>query len=295
MRFLEETVERLPEGTDADPQQTIGVERVLQRAAFHALSSEQKVMDSADVLVAIYREDAAQALFFLKEEKITRLDVLNFISHGIRKEGAEESDDAREAPTNPGMADEDEPGGPAKNPLEAYTTNLNEQAAEGNIDPLIGRATELERTIQVLCRRRKNNPLYVGETGVGKTAIAEGLALAIFEKKVPDALANAVIFSLDMGSLLAGTKFRGQFEERLKAVLKALATHDDAILFIDENSHHRRRRGDQRRLDGRLEPAQASARQRQAALHRLDHLPGIQGQLRTRPRTVAPLSEDRRA
>ncbi len=234
MKFLEETVERLPEGVDAEPQQTIGVERVLQRAAFHALSSEQKVMDSADVLVAMFREDSSQALFFLKEERIGRLDVLNFISHGIRKESADDADGSEPASGAPGVESDDEPEGPAKNPLEAYTTNLNLQAAEGAIDPLIGRANELERTIQVLCRRRKNNPLYVGETGVGKTAIAEGLALAIFEKKVPAVLQGSTIFSLDLGALLAGTKFRGQFEERLKAVLKALQTHEDAILFIDE-------------------------------------------------------------
>jgi ATP-dependent Clp protease ATP-binding subunit ClpA len=233
LRFLEETVERLPEGVEAEPQQTIGVERVLQRAAFHALSSEQKVMDSADVLVALFREDSSQALFFLKEEKIGRLDVLNFISHGIRKEAAED-DGERETSAPGGEVGDDEAEGPAKNPLEAYTTNLNQQAADGNIDPLIGRTSELERTIQVLCRRRKNNPLYVGETGVGKTAIAEGLALAIHEGKVPAALKGATLFALDLGALLAGTKFRGQFEERLKAVLKALQQHDDSIMFIDE-------------------------------------------------------------
>ncbi|MBK7863132.1 MAG: ATP-dependent Clp protease ATP-binding subunit ClpA [Archangiaceae bacterium] len=234
LRFLEETVERLPEGVEAEPQQTIGVERVLQRAAFHALSSEQKVMDSADVLVALFREDSSQALFFLKEEKIGRLDVLNFISHGIRKEAAEDDGSEREGAAPPGIEGDEEGEGPAKNPLEAYTSNLNQQAADGNIDPLIGRTSELERTIQVLCRRRKNNPLYVGETGVGKTAIAEGLALAIHEGKVPGALKGATIFSLDLGALLAGTKFRGQFEERLKAVLKALQQHEDAIMFIDE-------------------------------------------------------------
>ena len=231
--FLEEAVERLPEGVTAEPQQTIAIERVLQRAAFHALSAEQKVMDSADVLVAIYREDSSQALHFLKEEGVTRLDVLNFISHGIAKDGSA----ADEGPTREGAgggAEDDEAPGPAKNPLEAYTTHLNAEAAEGHIDPLIGRANELERTIQVLCRRRKNNPLYVGETGVGKTAIAEGLALAIHEGNIPEPLKNAQIYSLDMGALLAGTKFRGQFEERLKAVLKALQNHDDAILFIDE-------------------------------------------------------------
>ena len=231
--FLEEAVERLPEGVTAEPQQTIAIERVLQRAAFHALSAEQKTMDSADVLVAIYREDSSQALHFLKEEGVTRLDVLNFISHGIGKDGGSpgEAGPAREGV---GGGDDEEGPSAAKNPLEAYTTHLNEEAKQGHIDPLIGRALELERTIQVLCRRRKNNPLFVGETGVGKTAIAEGLALAIHEGNIPEPLKGAQIYSLDMGSLLAGTKFRGQFEERLKAVLKALQSHEDAILFIDE-------------------------------------------------------------
>ena len=229
--FLDETVERLPEGSEAEPQQTIGVERVLQRAAFHALSAEQKVMDSADVLIALFRETDSQALFFLKEEGITRYDLLNYVSHGIKKEsdgeGAGAHGDEREGVGSMG-ADDDEGAPAAKNPLEAYCTDLNAEAAKGHIDPLIGRKNELERTVQVLCRRRKNNPLYVGDAGVGKTAIAEGLALAIHEKKVPLPLQNAKIFSLDMGALLAGTKFRGQFEERLKAVLKALLQHEDA-------------------------------------------------------------------
>jgi len=234
--FLEETVERLADGVDAEPQQTIGVERVLQRAAFHALSAEQKVMDSADVLIALFREVDSQALFFLKEEGITRYDLLNYVSHGIKKEGdGEGGGGGGEEREGAGMGTDDEEGAPAaKNPLEAYCTELTTEASKGHIDPLIGRKNELERTVQVLCRRRKNNPLYVGDAGVGKTAIAEGLALAIHEKKVPSALANAKVFSLDMGALLAGTKFRGQFEERLKAVLKALQSHDDAILFIDE-------------------------------------------------------------
>jgi ATP-dependent Clp protease ATP-binding subunit ClpA len=233
--FLKESVERLPEDVEADPQQTIGVERVLQRAAFHALSAEQKIMDSADVLVALFREVDSQALFFLKEEGVTRYDLLNYISHGVRKDGDGESDatDGEGAGSSAAGTEEDD-APPAKNPLQSYCTNLNAEAEAGHIDPLIGRTLELERTIQVLCRRRKNNPLYVGEAGVGKTAIAEGLALSIFEKKVPDALKGATVFSLDMGALLAGTKFRGQFEERLKAVLKALQSHEDAVLFIDE-------------------------------------------------------------
>src|SRR6266849_6641424 len=216
-QFLEETVERLPAGVEAEPQQTMGVERVLQRAAIHALSAEQKVIDGGDVLAAMFREDESHALYLLQQEGLTRLDVLNFISHGVPKEGSKEDG-----------------GGPQRDPLEAYTTNLNLEAKQGHIDPLIGRALELERTIHVLCRRRKNNPLYVGETGVGKTAIAEGLALKIHEGKVPDLLKDAVIYALDMGALLAGTKFRGQFEERLKGVLKALHKQRNAILFIDE-------------------------------------------------------------
>ncbi len=233
--FLEETVERLPEGVEAEPQQTIGVERVLHRAAMHALSADQKLIDGGDILVALFREEESHALYLLQQEGVTRLDLLNYISHGISKDESGEGE-GESAPRGsvPAGDDEEGEGSPRKSPLEAYTTNLNEEAKQGRIDPLIGREQELERTIQVLCRRRKNNPLYVGETGVGKTAIAEGLALHIHEGKVPEALKNAVIFSLDMGALLAGTKFRGQFEERLKGVLKALQEHPDAILFIDE-------------------------------------------------------------
>ncbi|KFE64282.1 ATP-dependent Clp protease ATP-binding subunit ClpA [Hyalangium minutum] len=230
--FLEETVERLPEDADAEPQQTIGVERVLHRAAMHALSAEQKVIDGGDILVAMFREEESHALYVLQQEGVTRLDLLNYISHGVSKDGSpsEGGGEPRNVP-----AGEDEDGESSKkSPLEAYTTELNKEAAAGRIDPLIGREKELERTIQVLCRRRKNNPLYVGETGVGKTAIAEGLALHIHEGKVPEVLKGATVYSLDMGALLAGTKFRGQFEERLKGVLKELQEHPNAILFIDE-------------------------------------------------------------
>ena len=229
-RFLDKTVEKLPADSDAEPQQTIGVERVLQRAAFHAVSAAQKIMDGGDVLVAIFREEESQALHLLKEEGVARLDVLNYLSHGITKEEAQSA----QIPNGGGHGDDGESAARVQNPLEAYTTHLNREAEAGHIDPLIGRELELERTIQVLCRRRKNNPLYVGETGVGKTAIAEGLALRIFEGKVPEALRGAVVYSLDMGALLAGTKFRGQFEERLKGVVKALQDIPDAILFIDE-------------------------------------------------------------
>jgi ATP-dependent Clp protease ATP-binding subunit ClpA len=226
--FLKETVEKLPEGVSAEPQQTIGIERVLQRAHIHALSADQKVIQGGDVLVAMFREDESHALYLLQQEGITRLDLLNYLSHGITKTG-DGDEDADGQPSGP-----EEEGAPVKDPLKSFAVNLMVEAEEGRIDPLIGRQRELERTLQVLCRRRKNNPIYVGDSGVGKTAIAEGLALRIHEGKVPDALKGAVIFSLDMGAVLAGTKFRGQFEERLKGVLKALQKHPNAILFIDE-------------------------------------------------------------
>jgi ATP-dependent Clp protease ATP-binding subunit ClpA len=229
--FLQETMEQLPEDVERDPQQTIGVERVFQRAAIHALSAEQKTIDGGDVLVALFREDDSYALYLLKEEGVSRMDILNYVSHGVTKEaGDEDGEGEAEQPAG----DELEGEGPGKDPLAAYTTHLNAEAAAGRIDPLIGRESELARTVQVLCRRRKNNPLYVGEPGVGKTAIAEGLALHIHEKKVPEALSAATVYLLDMGALLAGTKFRGQFEERLKAVLKALQKIPGAVLFIDE-------------------------------------------------------------
>src|SRR5262249_55310080 len=162
-----------------------------------------------------FREDESHALYLLQQEGVARLDVLNYISHGVSKENPSEGLEH----------DEDEGGSSQRDPLQAFTTNLNQEAKEGHIDPLIGRFPELERTIHVLCRRRKNNPLYVGETGVGKTAIAEGLALKIHEGQVPEALKDATVYALDMGALLAGTKFRGQFEERLKGVLRALNKH----------------------------------------------------------------------
>ncbi|WP_338863948.1 ATP-dependent Clp protease ATP-binding subunit ClpA [Myxococcus stipitatus] len=233
--FLEETVERLPEGVEAEPQQTIGVERVLHRAAMHALSADQKLIDGGDVLVALFREEESHALYVLQQEGVSRLDLLNYISHGISKDGEGDEGESESAEGGAVPAGDDDDGeSPRKSPLEAYTVQLNIEAKEGRIDPLIGRDKELERTIQVLSRRRKNNPLYVGEAGVGKTAIAEGLALHIHEGRVPEPLKNAVVYSLDMGALLAGTKFRGQFEERLKGVLKALQEQKDAILFIDE-------------------------------------------------------------
>ena len=230
--FIEEHLEVLPAGVDFEPQQTLAVERVLQRAAIHAISSEMKTIDGGNVLVQIFKESDSYAVWILAEEGVKQLDLKQFVSHGIGPDGM--SDGALSFPEGSSDSEDDEDGDSAKDPLEAFTTDLVAEAEAGRIDPLIGRALELERTVQVLCRRRKNNPVFVGESGVGKTAIAEGLALHIHEKKVPEVLAGARIYALDMGALLAGTKFRGQFEERLKGVMKRVQELDDAILFIDE-------------------------------------------------------------
>jgi len=227
--FLEVAAVRVPGDDAVEPQQTMAVERVLQRAAIHAISSEMKLIDGANVLIQIYKEDDSQAVYFLQEEGISPFDLKQFIAHGVAKEGT--GDEGHSGPRGDG---DEEESGAEKDPLEQFTTELVAEAAAGRIDPLVGRDLEIERTIQVLCRRRKNNPVYVGEPGVGKTAIAEGLALRIHEKTVPEVLANATIYALDMGALLAGTKYRGQFEERLKGVVKALEKIEGAILMVDE-------------------------------------------------------------
>ena len=233
--FLDRSMERLPEDVDLQVQQTLGVRRVLQRAAIHVVSSDQDVIKGTAVLVQMWNEEESYAVYLLEREGLTQFDLKRFVSHGIVPEGQSSSgkSDERES-TKEEEAEADEDGEPRRDPLEAYTTELVAEAAEGNIDPLIGRQAELERTMQVLCRRRKNNPIYVGESGVGKTAIAEGLALAIHEERVPEVLKDARVYSLDMGALLAGTKFRGQFEERLKGVINKLQQQPHAILFIDE-------------------------------------------------------------
>ncbi len=212
---------------EVDTQPTLGFQRVIQRAILHVQSSGKKEVTGANVLVAIYGEKDSHAVYFLHQQDVSRLDVVNFISHGIRKvpQGAPAKEEG-----DPDGEQEQGSGGA----LESFAQNLNAQAVAGKIDPLVGRDNELERVIQILCRRRKNNPLLVGEAGVGKTAIAEGLARRIVEGKVPDILAKCQVYSLDMGSLLAGTKYRGDFEQRLKAVLKQLADNPNSILFIDE-------------------------------------------------------------
>jgi ATP-dependent Clp protease ATP-binding subunit ClpA len=217
------------------PRQTRAVQRVLHLAIMHVNSSGKASADVGDVLVAIHRESQSYASYFLQKQDITRLDLLNYISHGIAKVPVEEEEG--EGPEYEGLEDEEEEGEqtrPEQNPLNLYTQNLTLQAAENRIDPLIGRENEINRTLQILCRRRKNNPIYVGDPGVGKTAVAEGLALQIFKGDIPEILEGTEVFALDIGALLAGTKFRGDFEQRIKAVLKALEKRPGSILFIDE-------------------------------------------------------------
>ncbi len=230
--FIDEHTPRVESEEEIDTQPTLGFQRVIQRAILHVQSSGKKEVTGANVLVAIFGEKDSHAVYFLQRQKISRLDVVNFISHGIAKTpqpGAAQPNRAESEQSDP-----DQESGSAGGALESYTQNLNQQALVGKIDPLIGREKEVERVIQTLCRRRKNNPLLVGEAGVGKTAIAEGLARRIVEDRVPDVLKGMQVFSLDMGALLAGTKYRGDFEQRLKAVLKQLLDNQSAILFIDE-------------------------------------------------------------
>ena len=233
--FIKDNTPQVAGADDVDTQPTLGFQRVIQRAIMHVQStgSGKKEVTGANVLVAIFGEKDSHAVYYLHQQGVTRLDVVNFIAHGIKKNDPPES--AAKANENPV---ENEEGSGEKNekasPLEQFTVNLNQLAKDGKIDPLIGREYEVERVIQILCRRRKNNPLLVGEAGVGKTAIAEGLAWRITQGDVPEILAEAIVYSLDMGALLAGTKYRGDFEQRLKGVLKALKDKPNAVLFIDE-------------------------------------------------------------
>ncbi|QYR52148.1 ATP-dependent Clp protease ATP-binding subunit ClpA [Lysobacter soyae] len=227
---IQNSVDVMPAGDDSrDSKPTLGFQRVLQRAVYHVQSSGRQEVTGANVLVAIFGEKDSHAVYLLAQQGVTRLDVVNYISHGMSKQDEQSQEGGGESGEGEGSG---EPG--ERDPLGEFATNLNQAATEGRIDPLVGRMDEVERTIQVLCRRRKNNPLYVGEAGVGKTAIAEGLAKRIVDGEVPDVLKDAIIFSLDLGSLVAGTKYRGDFEKRLKAVLSALKKVPNSILFIDE-------------------------------------------------------------
>lgn len=227
--FIAQTTPLLPENDSRDTQPTLSFQRVLQRAVFHVQSSGRNEVSGANVLVAIFSEQESQAAYLLRKHDVSRLDVVNYISHGTIK--GEESSSEQDISSN-SVQSEEQPV--PEDHMDNFTTNLNQQAKKGNIDPLVGRQAELERTIQVLCRRRKNNPLLVGESGVGKTAIAEGLAWRIEQDDVPDVMKGCTIFSLDIGSLLAGTKYRGDFEKRFKALLKMLEKDPKSILFIDE-------------------------------------------------------------
>ncbi|WP_338848261.1 ATP-dependent Clp protease ATP-binding subunit ClpA [Massilia sp. W12] len=230
--FIGDNTPTVPGVGEVDTQPTLGFQRVIQRAIMHVQSASngKKEVTGANVLVAIFGEKDSHAVYYLHQQGVTRLDVVNYISHGVRKDA---SGDSQKAPEG---AEDAQAGadGQKESPLEQFTQNLNKMALEGRIDPLIGREDEVDRVIQILCRRRKNNPLLVGEAGVGKTAIAEGLAWRVTQKDVPEVLQNAIVYSLDMGALLAGTKYRGDFEQRLKAVLKQLKDNPHAILFIDE-------------------------------------------------------------
>ena len=226
--FLRDNVPVLPQESETDTQPTLGFQRVIQRAVLHVQGVGKKEVNGANVLIAIFGEKDSHAVYFLHKQNISRFDVVNYISHGISKVPGESQ------PELPPPEEGEEAAATEKSPLDIFTVNLNERARQGKIDPLIGREHEVERTIQILCRRRKNNPLFVGEAGVGKTAIAEGLAKKIVEGQVPDILKKSTIYSLDMGALLAGTKYRGDFEKRLKAVLNQVCKHEHAVLFIDE-------------------------------------------------------------
>ncbi|MFT6307417.1 MAG: ATP-dependent Clp protease ATP-binding subunit ClpA [Gammaproteobacteria bacterium] len=228
--FVDENTPLLDENDSRETQPTLGFQRVLQRAVFHVQSSGKKEVTGANVLVAIFGEQDSQTVYLLNKQNITRLDVVNYISHGIAKNSDEEAEESEDSAGEYGAEDAESDA----KPLDKYATNLNAKAMAGKIDPLIGRDHEVERASQILCRRRKNNPLFVGEAGVGKTAIAEGLAKRIVDGEVPSVLADAIIYSLDLGALVAGTKYRGDFEKRLKGILNQLKKEEDAILFIDE-------------------------------------------------------------
>ncbi len=230
--FIDQHTPLVPGTDEVDTQPTLGFQRVIQRAILHVQSSGKKEVNGANIMVALFGEKDSHALYFLTQQGLTRLDVINYIAHGIAKA---QQENASGSPADGAHQDKDDEAAAANaSPLDAYTINLNGQAMAGRIDPLIGRERELERVIQTLCRRRKNNPLLVGEAGVGKTAIAEGLARRLVENNIPEVLAGATVYALDIGALLAGTKYRGDFEQRLKAVLKQLTANPKAILFIDE-------------------------------------------------------------
>ena len=297
--FLDKDLAGLATDRAGDPKPTAGFQRVVQRAAIHVQSSGRDEVTGANVLVALFSERESHAVYFLQLQDMTRLDAVNFISHGIAKApGRSAQRPVQGTGSQPEAHQEQEreekPNRRNQDALSNYCVNLNKKAMAGKIDPLIGREPEIERTIQILCRRTKNNPLYVGDPGVGKTAIAEGLAKRIVEGDVPEVLARSTIYALDMGALLAGTRYRGDFEERLKAVVSELESQHGRHPVHRRDPHRDRRRRHVRRRDGRVEPAEAGAGVGQPALHRLHHLQGVPQLLREGPRAGPPLPEDRR-
>ena len=293
--FINEHTPTVEGEDEIDTQPTLGFQRVIQRAILHVQSSGKKEVTGANVLVAIFGEKESHAVYFLQRQDVSRLDVVNFISHGISKQDAGTvAPDAAQPTGETDHAEQEGENGQAGGALENFTMNLNQQALLGKIDPLIGRDREVERVIQTLCRRRKNNPLLVGEAGVGKTAIAEGLARRVIEGRVPEVLADAQVHALDMGALLAGTKYRGDFEQRLKAVLKQLQSNANSILFIDEIHTligAGAASGGTLDASNLLKPALSSGA---AQVYWRHHLQRVSADLRERSRAVASLPEDRR-
>ena len=292
--YLESELDNLVTDGAEDSKPTAGFQRVIQRAVIHVQSSGREEVTGANVLVAIFAERESHAAYFLQEQDMTRYDAVNYISHGIAKRpGMSEARPVRGADEDTDTKSGDEPKKKG-DALDAYCVNLNKKAREGKIDPLIGREAEINRTIQVLCRRQKNNPLFVGEAGVGKTAIAEGLARRIVHGEVPDVLRNATVFALDMGTLLAGTRYRGDFEERLEAGHQGARSLSGCDPVHRRDPHRDRRRRHVRRFHGCIKSAQAGAGIRHGALHRLDHLQGIPAVFREGSGAGSPLPEDRR-
>jgi ATP-dependent Clp protease ATP-binding subunit ClpA len=286
--FLDAELTAVPEEDFEAPTASLGVQRVIRRADAHVRSSGKDEIKGHNVLVAIFAEPDSHAVSLLEQHGVTRLDVVSYISHGRSKIDREESP----ASVGPGQDDGDGPK-PARDPLAAYTTNLNEEAKKSRIDPLVGRTNEVMRIVQVLARRKKNNPLLVGDSGVGKTAIVEGLAKKIVDGDVPPALKESTVYALDMGALIAGTRYRGEFEERLKGVVKLPPGQGGRHPLRRRDPHDRRRGRDLGRQHGRVEPLEAGARLGPPPLHRLDHVRGAPTALRKGPRPRASLPEGR--
>ena len=263
-----------------ETQPTLGFQRVIQRAMVHTQSAGKAAVEPLDILVAMMSESESHAVYFLKLQSITRFEVLRCIAHG--------SPDDEDGNDSDGLERDGEEAEQRTGSLSDYTVNLNAEVKAGRIDPLIGRKHEMERLVQILCRRRKNNPLLVGEAGVGKTALAEGLAHQIVNGDIPDTLKEAEVYALDMGSLLAGTKYRGDFEARVKSVLKQLEKNPARYFVYRRNPHHHRRGQHQRRHDGRVQSAQTRISERLIALYRSDYLRRIPHHFRQRPRLKSP-------